>query len=161
MWNVPKEIHFQLPLGCSLALARLGRSFQYFSEPGGRKVKAHTIRTAKQTTLAECRELTGLGQTMAWRDRDVHSFAVLYTRFWIWNEPPQAVGGGTAAGRGRHEGIHGDRKQHSLQQLLVTYRQHGPDKKRKKSSTFSDQSFTNPRRDKTVPAMIVKPTGSE
>lgn len=36
----PKEINFQLQLGYSLALAEVGRSFQYFSEPGGRRVKA-------------------------------------------------------------------------------------------------------------------------
>jgi len=35
----PKEINFQLQLDYSLALAEVGRSFQYFSEPGGR-VKA-------------------------------------------------------------------------------------------------------------------------
>lgn len=89
----PKEINFQLQLGYSLALTEVGRSFQYFSEPKGRRVKAgdewlpgHIIRRAKQTTLAECRALTGWyvepGQTVAWRNGDVHSFAVLYSRFW-------------------------------------------------------------------------------
>ncbi len=36
----PKEINFQLQLGYSLALAEVGRSFQYFSVPGGSRVKA-------------------------------------------------------------------------------------------------------------------------
>ncbi len=36
----PKEINFQLQLGYSLAPAKVGRSFQYFSEPGGRRVRA-------------------------------------------------------------------------------------------------------------------------
>lgn len=36
----PKEINFELQLGRSLALAEVVKSFQYFSEPGGRRVKA-------------------------------------------------------------------------------------------------------------------------
>lgn len=36
----PKKINFRLQLGYTLALAEVGRSFQYFSEPGGRRVEA-------------------------------------------------------------------------------------------------------------------------
>ncbi len=48
----PKEINFQLQLGYSLTPAEIGRSFQYFSEPGGGRVKA-VMSDYQVTLLAE------------------------------------------------------------------------------------------------------------
>lgn len=45
----PKEINFQLQLSYSLALTEVGRSFQYFSEPVGRRVEA--VMSDYQVTL--------------------------------------------------------------------------------------------------------------
>lgn len=123
----PKEINFNLQWSYSLALVEVGRSFQYFfwarreeCQGWDEWLPGHTIRRATQATLEKCRAVTGWyaehGQTMAWNDENVNSFAVLYDRFWIWNEPARAVSR-RREGREWHARIQEAKKQDSLHQF--------------------------------------------
>lgn len=115
-----KRLIFSFSFGHSLALAMVGRSFQYFSEPGGRRVKAgmSDYQVSQADNISRVQSIDWL-VCRGWTDHGLEcsGYALICSQVLDLKWATTGRWSGETAGWGWHVRTQEDRKQDNLQQF--------------------------------------------